>query len=498
MKVAIIKDEVLDYCRDAPFHPPEKYPEYPFNDTCNGNSCYGQVRDLLYKLGMDRDHYGTPSWNPLGEIIRPGDNVFIKPNFVSHHNSVGGTDAIITQGSVIRPIVDYACIALKGNGSITIGDAPFINTDFDEVAKITGIGEIANYYARSGTMKIQIIDLRKEQGAIQLAHINKVQLPGDPLGYTAVDLKEDSAHYGSGEDPKKFRVVYYDKHEMSRHHTENKNEYCIANSILNADVVISMPKMKTHGKTGISCALKNLVGINGVKDWLPHHMAGSAEEGGDEYMRRDARKGLFIRLRDDSAALNNVLLLAPIRAVCAMLFVSKAVVPFNDSIEGGSWYGNNTLPRTIADLNKILLYADKKGIMHDTMQRKEFILVDGITAGEKEGPMSNSAKKCGVLIAGFNPVEVDVTCSIVMGFDPEKIAAIKVASDIKKYPLITGDPRNIEIASDRCNDIQGVYDAFNCSLVPPKGWAGHIEYERSPSAVPPVSGSPTMAMPLHH
>lgn len=129
------------------------------------------------------------------------------------------------------------------------------------------------------------------------------------------------------------------------------------------------------------------------------------------------------------------------------------------------------------------------------MQRKEFILVDGITAGEKEGPMSNSAKKCGVLMAGFNPVEVDVTCSVVMGFDPEKITAIKVARDIKKYPLITGDPRNIEIASDRCNDLQGVYDAFNCSLVPPKGWTGHIEYERSRSA---VVGSPTMAMPLRH
>lgn len=495
MKVAIIKDESLDYCRHAPYHPGEKYPEYPFNDTCSGNGCYGQVRGLLHKLGMDPDHYGTPSWNPLGEIIRPGDHVFIKPNFVTHRNSVGGTDAVITQGSVIRPMVDYASIALKGEGIITIGDAPYINTDFDEVARITGIGEIADYYEKSGAMKIRIVDLRKEQGAIRLGHINKVRLQGDPLGYTAVDLNADSAHYGSGEDPKKFRVVYYDKQEMSRHHTENKNEYCIANSILDADVVISLPKMKTHGKTGMSCALKNLVGINGVKDWLPHHMAGSAEEGGDEYMRRDLRKGLFIRLRDDSAALDHVLLLAPVRAICAMLFVSKAVVPFSDSIEGGSWFGNHTLPRTIADLNKILFYADKKGVMQDTMQRKEFIMVDGITAGEKEGPMSNSAKKCGVLMAGYNPVEVDIACSMAMGFDPERILAIREASDTKKYPIFTGDPRDIEIISDRCKAIDGVYDAFNCALVPPKGWVGHIEYR---PVLSPAIESPAMAMPLRH
>ena len=32
----------------------------------------------------------------------------------------------------------------------------------------------------------------------------------------------------------------------------------------------SLPKLKTHKKAGITCALKNLIGINGNKEYLPH------------------------------------------------------------------------------------------------------------------------------------------------------------------------------------------------------------------------------------
>ncbi len=33
-------------------------------------------------------------------------------------------NAVITPGSLIRALLDYVCIALKGTGCITIGDAP--------------------------------------------------------------------------------------------------------------------------------------------------------------------------------------------------------------------------------------------------------------------------------------------------------------------------------------------------------------------------------------
>ncbi len=476
MKVAIIKDEQLDYCETPPFHPPEKYPEYPFNDTCDHNGCYGKVRELFYKLGMDLGHYGKASWDPLSEVIKPGDNVLIKPNFVSHRNRADSIEAIITHGSVIRAVVDYAYIALKARGSLTIGDASYIDTDFDKIVKITGIDRVASYYSNNGNIKINILDLRKEQGSIKLGRLKKAPLPGDPLGYSVVDLKKDSMHFASG-DNGKFRNAYYNKHETAKHHNKERNEYYISNTVLNADVIINMPKLKTHGKTGISCSLKNLVGINGYKDWLPHHRAGSREEGGDEYRYKDTRKDLLVRIRDEIPSIDNPLYATPLMAFCGALFISKKVLPFRDPYEGGSWHGNETLPRTIADLNMIAFYVDTKGALRDTPQRKMFIVVDGITAGEKEGPMSNAAKKCGVLIAGDNPVEVDAVCSIVMGFDPEKIPTLKCAMDTEKYRLYAGDLTGIQIVSDKCEAFASVYDSYNCALVPPKGWVGHIEYK---------------------
>lgn len=478
MVVAILKNEGLDYCRDAPFHPPEKYPEYPFEDVSPGNDTYAAVRQLLFTMGMDPEHYGTPSWNPLGTLIRPGDHVFLKPNLVGHNNPVGGIECLITQGSVIRPLLDYVYIALQGEGKITIGDSPQMETDFDAVVRATGIDWMARYYEEHAKLKVGIVDIRKVQGHVRkIGGVASRELIGDPMGYRVVDLKEDSEHQDIIGDCGKFRVADYHKNEVSKHHNSEKNEYCISGSILDADVIINIPKMKTHAKSGLTCALKNLIGINGYKDWLPHHRTGSAEEGGDEYIRKDFRKGLVVRLRDDMASTNNMLLILPMRAANIALILSKMVKPFNDPCIVGSWHGNDTLPRTIVDLNKILMYADRDGKMHDMPQRRMFILVDGIVAGEKEGPMTPAAHHCGVLFCGHNPVEVDAVCSEIMGFDYRKIPVFRYALFPRRYRLLSHRFEEMEICSERAQRFQDVYAAYNCHIVPPDGWKGHIEHE---------------------
>ena len=69
----------------------------------------------------------------------------------------------------------------------------------------------------------------------------------------------------------------------SDRHVDGRNEYLLSATVLSADLVVNLPKLKTHKKTGVSLALKNLVGINGDKNWLPHHCAGSVAQGGDEF-----------------------------------------------------------------------------------------------------------------------------------------------------------------------------------------------------------------------
>jgi hypothetical protein len=386
MKVAILKDDRLDYCRSAPFHPAERYPEYPFNDLGEANAIYGKVRELFARLGMDRDHYGLASWNPLGEIISPGDQVTLKPNFVGHENPAGSLEAMITQGCIIRAVLDYVDIALKGSGSITVADAPPINADFGKIVQATGTDRIVEYYAAKAGIGVSLVDMRKECGYKKRGKLMHVELEGDPRGYTVVDLKGDSAHAHIGEDYRKFRNSGYSSHVMWEHHNRERNEYCIGNSVLGADVVLNLPKLKTHNKTGLTCALKNLIGINGYKDWLPHHLAGSREDGGDEYEKRDLRKDLSVLLRERIADTDSMFLVVPLRLASSVLYYSKVAVPFRDPFTFGCWHGNVTMPKTIADLNRIFFYADKRGQMTDAVQRKMFVLVDGIVAGEWRAP----------------------------------------------------------------------------------------------------------------
>src|SRR5208283_2541819 len=57
----------------------------------------------------------------------------------------------------------------------------------------------------------------------------------------------------------------------------------VRNEVLDADLLINLAKMKTHEKAGLTGAMKNLVGVNGHKEFLPHHIKGSYFSGGDSY-----------------------------------------------------------------------------------------------------------------------------------------------------------------------------------------------------------------------
>ena len=67
-----------------------------------------------------------------------------------------------------------------------------------------------------------------------------------------------------------------------KHHHGEVHEYKVSKDVLLADAVISIPKLKTHKKAGITCCLKNLVGINVDKNYLPHFIIGPSNKGGDE------------------------------------------------------------------------------------------------------------------------------------------------------------------------------------------------------------------------
>ena len=129
----------------------------------------------------------------------------------------------------------------------------------------------------------------------------RVQLSSDPRGGVEIDLGSASAfvdHRGAG----RYYGSDYNQRETNRHHSSGRHEYRISGTAAGADVFINLPKMKTHKKVGVTLCLKNLVGINVGRNWLPHHTDGDPREGGDQFPRRSLR-GVAERAEKSSGTL---------------------------------------------------------------------------------------------------------------------------------------------------------------------------------------------------
>lgn len=485
--VAIYNNEILKgYPQNSPYDPSTGYPEYQFGRnhiSAEHNGVYDALRSLLHKLNMDIENYGTAGWNPFQEIIKPGNKVVIKPNFVLDRHLGGGTvDAVITHPSLIRAVIDYVYIALCGKGEIIIGDAPQADANFDNILDYTGLEEINNLYKDEKGFDISVMDFRQLKFVYKndiLTGESRIKLDGDPLGYTIFDLGSDS-EFDELESFDKLYGADYDRRETKIHHRKGKHEYCIANTVLTADVVISIPKMKTHRKGGVTLNLKNIVGINGNKNYLPHFNIGTPEDGGDEYPQLEGqeKRALYTQrlLIDRLLARPNYLKETAYKLAVRFYRFLKPVffrrVSTTQIQGGGGWYGNDTVWRMILDLNKILIYGNATGKMADTPQRKLFCVVDGIIAGEGDGPLMPQAKACGLVAAGVNFLLIDLLLIGMMGFDHNKIPLYRNSQQINRYKLTNVSSSDSKL----CSNINGC--ALNIPFKAPPGWVGHMELEK--------------------
>jgi uncharacterized protein (DUF362 family) len=483
IEVAVAETGQAAYPREAPFDPPERYPEQRGGvwHLDPGNRVYAGVREAFRLLGLDVEWFGTPHWNPLGTIVRPGDRVVIKPNLVRHFHGGGlGLDALVTNGSVVRAVMDYVILALKGRGEITIGDAPLQYADFGATVEQCGLAHVVQDAAGSAAVPIRLVDFRhtrseKRDGLI----VARLPNDGDPAGYRVVDLKGRSRFAGVTESrSRRFRVTQYDPRAMAWAHNTSSHAYLFPETILQADVVINIPKLKTHRKAGITAAMKNLVGINGSKDWLPHHTAGSIARGGDEYLRPSLRKEIISWLRDRIEGRRGPFTRRALHLAQRSLKATGRLMPFPDPYWEGSWHGNDTVWRMVHDLHQILFYADATGAVRETPQRRYFVVVDAVIAGEGEGPMRPTPKGAGLIVAGENPAAVDIVCARIMGFDEMKIPLLRNAIGGDFRPGV-GSRDDIKVLSNsgRWRHPFDLLHAQTLRFVPPAGWAGAIELD---------------------
>jgi len=460
--VAIYHNDEIEYQREYPFI--GKYDCYPELSQFKGffgtkdeiapsKTVIEGLRSLFKLYGLDNDNYGTDEWNPLGYAIEPGMNVVIKPNLVLHKN-LSGADLFcsITHPSVIVAILLYAMSALKGEGEIVIADAPQWNCDGKQLMVETKLDQMARQICEESNVKVSFRDLRRCYGVFgeDLTGIAKeeVTLDGDLEGYCDVELGESSAFWGQPW----LEFIYgsdHDRSKLRQYHNQKRHAYNISKTILKSDIIINIPKIKTHKKAGLTCAMKNFVGINGDKNCLPHFRIGYNPNKLQDEMESPNGNGSKRAMKKVEHRLmwlaNDMILAQKTRATYRLGSVmmkmerplKKMASSGNQNAETGwgNWYGNKTIASTILDINNIVLFSDKNGLIRSEPQRRVINLVDGIKGGEGEGPLAPTSKNCGVLILGSSTYAIDFVVCTLMGFSPDRIPTLNL-TESKKNKMV--------------------------------------------------------------
>lgn len=417
--------------------------------------------------------------------VKPGQKVVIKPNWVREGqiDRPQEWEHIITHPVLVEAVAELVVEKLQGKGSLKVMDSPMSNSSFNKAVERGNIREKLLRLNDSG-VKVEVLDLRQVRDYMKGdILVSSKPLEGDPAGFVAIDLHQDSLF--SDKKNKQYFGADYDVKQLRTLHNEQNNIYHVSKSALEADVFINLPKLKTHRLAGMTGALKNLVGITVMKNSIPHYTIGTPENGGDDYKEKNRKSQFEIGMLDimrkiwkkKNPFINSLFI--PLKRLYA------AIADRNDkqSIRGGIWYGNDTVWRAVLDLNRILRYADKNGVMQLTQQREYLVIMDAIYAGENYGPLKADKKVCNTILVGNNPVAVDTVACSIMGYDYKKVPTVWNGYCLDKYALIQAAPQEVTILSnnkqfDGKKPEEISWDT-SFQFVPQFGWKDHIELKNS-------------------
>ena len=422
------------------------------------------LRSLWAAMGLDPE-------SPFQEQLAIGKCAVIKPNWVFHESHSGqGLDCLVTHASVLGAVLELVLRAKPGK--VVVGDAPIQGCDLPELMSAAGYSALRQHYAQAGA-PVEWRDFRRTVLGNQEGVWDR-QTNLRPLSdYVLFDLGVESLLEPIVQDADRFRVTMYNPDLMRQTHAPGRHQYLIAREVIEADLVINLPKLKTHKKACVTGALKNFVGINGNKDYLPHHRLGGSRTGGDCYAGGNPFKLASEHISDASNRRDGIpayLLRQTSRSCYGLARLTGA-----DSNLEGSWYGNDTIWRTCLDLNRILLYGRPDGSMSEVPQRKVLTLTDAIVCGEGEGPLAPTPHPLGMLTLASNPVAAEYVHAHLMGFDWRKIPLIREAFGQFKYPLCNFRPEDVEVQFAG-RQFRQPWPLWNeRPFVPPAGWKGHCE-----------------------
>lgn len=153
----------------------------------------------------------------MAAFVKPGQRVLLKPNLLSAKKP---EEAITTHPAVLEAVIE---LVKEAGGVLMVGDSPGGK-----------ISDLNTYWEATGTA-----EACRRQGA---------------------------------------ELVSFERSGVYEKKVGNR-KYFIARPVLDADVIISIPKLKTHSLTVLTCAVKNMFGVvPGIRKSMHHREAPKPQE----------------------------------------------------------------------------------------------------------------------------------------------------------------------------------------------------------------------------
>jgi len=367
----------------------------------------------------------------LNEENVRGKKILLKPNWVKHSKNIQDDICLRTHDNFLLAVLQL--VLSKKPLSVIIGDSPIQGCNWDRMIKADLVKKVEELSA-SYNIPVLIKDFRR---VVFDTTANNVDVERNPMSdYIIFDVgKKSYLEPITPAEKNLFRVSQYDADKFKQTHTKGMHKYCITKEMFDADMVISLPKIKTHQKTGITGALKNIVGLNGDKDFLPHHRIGGTGMGGDSYPGKN-----FLRYWAE-LALDNANRKKGKKSYWYWLRLSavlwKISFPKTEHQPSAAWYGNDTTWRMVMDLNMVVNFGRADGTLADTRQRSLYSFCDGIVGGQGDGPLWPDPLNLGVVCFTDDSSCADVCMAILMGLKIEKIPLLMAAKSFMPDRKVT-------------------------------------------------------------
>jgi hypothetical protein len=381
--------------------------------------------------------------------------------------------------------MEYVALALGGRGRIIVGDCPVQSSRWAQIVALCHLDEIAaTVRRRHPGVTIESRDYRLGRAStIAGVVVRRIVDESNIAEFQHVELGVRSLLIPLMDGKSEFGVSQYPRSRMRTAHTPTTNRYLFPRDVVAADVVINLPKMKSHMKAGITCALKNLVGINGHKDYLPHFRFGSPRTGGDEVPDGDRLWNLEWWLaHQDWDRDGGWQKLAFYAATKGVRIASRwlGAPPYRSWLGGGSWHGNDTLWRTVLDINRAFFYLDRTtGLVLDAPAPVRYLaILDGLVGGEKESPLAPSPVPSGCVLASLNPLAMDSAAAALMGFRHDRLRVLTEGFALSDLPLASFAHDDVQILSSEGSVALRTIFERRCytPFQPSQGWRGYLEW----------------------